>query len=86
MKSTVCCFRYGVHVSNNSYYLCYSPTTIKNIFNRIRTLDNGQVSKKFSSISLEKNESNASQIASGILGRYLKRPSALPYLYRSTHD
>lgn len=35
-------FRYGVHVSNNSYYLCYSPTTIKNIFNRIRTLDNGQ--------------------------------------------
>jgi len=38
-------FRYGVHVSNNSYYLCYSPTTIKNIFNRIRTLDNGQVSE-----------------------------------------
>lgn len=37
-------FRYGVHVSNNSYYLCYSPTTIKNIFNRIRTLDSGQVS------------------------------------------
>ncbi|XP_078355274.1 glucose 1,6-bisphosphate synthase-like [Oculina patagonica] len=34
--------RYGVHVSNNSYYLCHSPLTIKKIFDRIRTLDNGQ--------------------------------------------
>ena len=86
MKFAVCCFRYGVHVSSNSYYLCYSPTTIKNIFNRIRTLDSGQVSEKFSSISLEKNESNALQIASCILGRYLKRPSALPTAYRSICD
>lgn len=34
--------RYGIHVSNNSYYLCYSPSTIKSIFDRIRTLQNGQ--------------------------------------------
>ncbi|XP_078369172.1 phosphopentomutase-like [Oculina patagonica] len=34
--------RYGVHVSINSYYLCHSPLTIKKIFDRIRTLDNGQ--------------------------------------------
>lgn len=39
------CYRYGVHVSNNSYYLCHSPLTIKKIFDRIRTLDNGQVSE-----------------------------------------
>ncbi|RMX38377.1 hypothetical protein pdam_00005487 [Pocillopora damicornis] len=32
--------RYGVHVTNNSYYLCYSPSTIKSIFDRIRTLEN----------------------------------------------
>ena len=35
--------RYGVHISNNSYYLCYSPSTIGSIFDRIRTLNNGQV-------------------------------------------
>ena len=34
--------RYGVHVSNNSYYLCYSQVTVKNIFDRIRTFQNGQ--------------------------------------------
>ncbi|XP_073253701.1 phosphopentomutase-like [Porites lutea] len=34
--------RYGIHVSNNSYYLCYCPSTIKKIFERIRTLENGQ--------------------------------------------
>ncbi|XP_015765502.1 PREDICTED: phosphoglucomutase-2-like [Acropora digitifera] len=34
--------RYGIHVSNNSYYLCYSTSTIKSIFDRIRTLQDGQ--------------------------------------------
>ncbi|XP_031573517.1 glucose 1,6-bisphosphate synthase-like [Actinia tenebrosa] len=33
---------YGVHISINSYYLCMSPPVITNIFNRIRTLENGQ--------------------------------------------
>ncbi|KAK3731220.1 hypothetical protein QZH41_011197, partial [Actinostola sp. cb2023] len=33
--------RYGVHISNNSYYLCLSPPIIVEIFNRIRSLENG---------------------------------------------
>ncbi|EDO44486.1 predicted protein [Nematostella vectensis] len=34
--------RYGVHISNNSYYLCHSPPTIVKIFERIRALHGGQ--------------------------------------------
>ncbi|XP_038055710.1 glucose 1,6-bisphosphate synthase-like [Patiria miniata] len=33
---------YGFHCSNNSYYLCFKPATMKNIFERIRTLDDGE--------------------------------------------
>lgn len=33
--------KYGLHVSNNGYYLCYDGEIIKKIFTTIRTLDNG---------------------------------------------
>lgn len=33
--------RYGVHVSNNSYFICHSKPTIEAIFRRIKTLENG---------------------------------------------
>ena len=36
--------RYGIHVSNNSYYICHSKPTIERIFKRIKTLENGSVS------------------------------------------
>ena len=32
--------KYGVHVSNNSYLICHSQPTIKQIFNRIRNFNN----------------------------------------------
>ena len=32
-------FRYGYHLSINSYYLCYDPPTIKKLFNRLRNYD-----------------------------------------------
>ena len=35
-------FRYGYHCSNNSYYLCLHPPTMKGIFERIQTYENGQ--------------------------------------------
>ena len=33
--------KYGIHISNNSYVICHSQPTIKTIFNRIRTMENG---------------------------------------------
>lgn len=33
--------RYGIHISNNSYFICHSQPTIKAIFNRMRTMENG---------------------------------------------
>lgn len=33
--------KYGVHVSNNSYVICHSQPTIKAIFDRMRTMENG---------------------------------------------
>ncbi|XP_022091573.1 glucose 1,6-bisphosphate synthase-like isoform X2 [Acanthaster planci] len=33
---------YGLHCSNNSYYLCFKPETMRNIFERIRTLNDGK--------------------------------------------
>ena len=44
------CCRYGHHVSNNSYFLCYDPPTIKKMFDRLRdyegsgTVSNGALS------------------------------------------
>lgn len=33
--------KYGIHVANNSYFICHSPPTIKRIFQRMRTVKNG---------------------------------------------
>lgn len=33
--------KYGMHISNNSYLICHSQPTIKAIFQRIRTMENG---------------------------------------------
>jgi len=33
--------KYGIHITNNSYYICYSKPTIKAIFKRIKTMENG---------------------------------------------
>jgi len=32
-------FRYGYHVSNNSYYICNDPLLIEKIFNRLRNYE-----------------------------------------------
>ena len=37
-------FRYGFHISSNSYYICHDPSTIKQMFEEIRNYkDKGQV-------------------------------------------
>ncbi|XP_047126037.1 phosphopentomutase isoform X1 [Hydra vulgaris] len=33
---------YGIHISNNSYYICYDQATIKKIFHRMRHMNNGK--------------------------------------------
>lgn len=33
-------FRYGYFVSDNSYFICYSPQTIDKIFNKVRFGEN----------------------------------------------
>eukprot|EP00794_Sanderia_malayensis_P007083 gene7083-7883_t len=44
--------RYGVHVSNNSYYICHSKPTIEKIFKRIKTLENGTYPSKVAGIKV----------------------------------
>ncbi|XP_066935115.1 phosphopentomutase-like [Clytia hemisphaerica] len=38
--------RYGMHISNNSYLICHSQPTIKSIFHRMRTMENGSYPSK----------------------------------------
>jgi len=38
--------KYGVHISNNSYFICHSQPTIKAIFDRMRTMENGSYPSK----------------------------------------
>uniref|UniRef100_A0A8B9WDG8 Phosphoglucomutase 2 like 1 n=1 Tax=Bos mutus grunniens TaxID=30521 RepID=A0A8B9WDG8_BOSMU len=39
--------KYGYHISKTSYFLCYDPTTIKSIFERLRNFDSPKEYPKF---------------------------------------
>lgn len=39
--------KYGYHISKTSYFLCYEPTTIKSIFERLRNFDSPKEYPKF---------------------------------------
>jgi len=44
--------RYGMHVSNNSYFICHSQEVINKIFDRMRTMENGKYPSKIGSFNV----------------------------------
>ncbi|XP_070552652.1 phosphopentomutase-like isoform X2 [Ptychodera flava] len=44
--------RYGYHCSENSYYLCYDPDTVKSMFERIRKYEDGKHPSKIGPYSI----------------------------------